>query len=106
MAKAAGGGRGGTTNRTCLIEIQHSYTYTVEVKNITLSVDEATLAKVRKLAVERNSSINALVREYLAQLASQADRAQRARKRLITLSRQSSARIGDKTWTRVELHER
>ena len=51
----------------------HSYTYIVVVKNITLIVDEDVLAAVR----ERNSTVNALVREYLAGLAAHEDRAKR-----------------------------
>jgi hypothetical protein len=76
------------------------------MKNVTLSVDENVLAAVRRLAAERNSSVNALVREYLTSLAAQEDRATRARSRLRQLSRQSTGRLGRKTWTRDELHDR
>jgi hypothetical protein len=75
------------------------------MKNITLSVDENVLATVRSLAAERNSSVNALVREYLTSLAAQEDRATRARSRLRQLSRQSRGRLGHKRWTRDELHD-
>ena len=84
----------------------HSYTYTVCMKNITLSVDENVLAAVRRLAAERNSTVNALVREYLTGLAAHEDRAKLARARLRELSAQSQARLGEKTWTREELHDR
>jgi hypothetical protein len=76
------------------------------MKNVTLSVDENVLVTVRRLAAERNSSVNALVREYLASLAAQEDRASRARSRLRQLSRQSGGRLGRKTWTRDDLHDR
>jgi ribbon-helix-helix CopG family protein len=76
------------------------------MKNITLSVDEDVLAIVRRHAAERNSSVNALVREYLAGLAAHEDRAKRARARLRRLSAQSRGRLGKKTWSREELHER
>jgi len=76
------------------------------MKNITLAVDEAVLAAVRRHAAERNSSVNALVREYLSNLAAHQDRAKQARARLHQLSKQSRARLGRKTWTREELHER
>lgn len=84
----------------------HSYTYTVFMKNITLSVDENVLAAVRRHAAERNSTVNALVRGYLAGLAAHDDRAKRARTRLRQLSARSQGRLGRKTWTREELHER
>lgn len=76
------------------------------VKNITLSVDEQVLAAARRHAAERNSSVNALVREYLTNLAQHDDRARQARARLRKLSKQSEGRLGKKTWTREELHDR
>ena len=76
------------------------------MKNVTLSVDEVVLARVRRYAVERRSSVNALVREYLRTLAEKEDRAQSARKRLRELSRSSRARLGPRSWTRDDLHER
>ncbi len=48
------------------------------MKNMTLSVDENVLAAVRRHAAERNSTINALVREYLTNFAAHKDRANRA----------------------------
>lgn len=80
------------------------YTYTVVMKNITLSVDENILASVRRLAAERDSTVNALVREYLTGLAAHDDRAKRARERLRELSAQSRGKLGAKTWTRDDLH--
>jgi len=76
------------------------------MKNITLSVDEEVLAAVRRHAAERNSSVNALVREYLTGLAAHEDRANRARARLRQLSAQSQGRLGKKRWTREDLHGR
>jgi len=76
------------------------------MKNITLSVDENVLATVRRHAAERNSTVNALVREFLTGLAAHEDRAKRARARLRKLSSQSQGRLGKKTWTREELHGR
>jgi hypothetical protein len=76
------------------------------MKNITLSVEEDVLAAVRRHAAERNSSVNALVREYLTNLAAHEDRANRARARLRQLSKQSVGRLGKRTWTRDDLHDR
>src|SRR5215472_3622944 len=59
------------------------------MKNITLSVDENVLSAVRRHAAERNSTVNALVREYLTNLAAHADRGRVAKARLQQLSRQS-----------------
>ncbi|MBI5280403.1 MAG: ribbon-helix-helix protein, CopG family [Candidatus Solibacter usitatus] len=76
------------------------------MKNITLSVDENVLATVRRHAAERNSSVNALVREFLTGLASHQDRAKRARARLRQLSAKSQGQLGKKAWTREDLHDR
>lgn len=76
------------------------------MKNITLSVDEGVLAAVRRHAAERNSTVNALVRDYLTKLAKHDNRAEQARARMRQLSRQSTGRLGRKTWSRDELHER
>ena len=76
------------------------------VKNITLSVDERVLAAVRRYAVEHDSSVNALVREYLGRIGESEDRVQRARQRIREMSARSTARIGTKSWSRDDLHER
>jgi hypothetical protein len=76
------------------------------MRNITLSVDERALAAVRRYAAEHNSTVNGLVREYLNNLAAHEDRAGRARARLRQLSRESRGRLGNKTWSREELHDR
>lgn len=76
------------------------------MKNVTLSIDEAVLSAVRKYAAERNSSVNALVREFLGAIAEREDRAKNARQRILELSEGSHARIGSKSWSRNELHAR
>lgn len=76
------------------------------MKNITLSIDEGTLQAVRRYAAERNTSVNALVRELLTGIAKREDRASKARHRIRELSDESSARIGSKSWSREELHAR
>lgn len=76
------------------------------MKNVTLSVDEEVLMAVRKYAAERNSSVNALVREFLTSIARREDRAKKARERIRALSESSEARMGSKSWTRDELHAR
>lgn len=88
------------------LRYSHRDTYTVFMRNITLSVDEHVLAVVRRQAAERNETVNSLVREYLNTLAMHEDRASKARARLIELSRESQGRLGRKTWTRGDLHDR
>lgn len=76
------------------------------MKNITLSVDERVLRAARRYAAEHDSSVNALVRDYLEQIAARADRAATARARLRELSEKSEARQGTARWSRDDLHER
>lgn len=76
------------------------------MKNITLSVDEDVLAKVRRIAAEQNNTVNGLVREYLVRLADQNDRAKQAREELVRLSDASTAEVGEITWTRDNLYDR
>jgi hypothetical protein len=76
------------------------------MKNLTLSIDEDVLARVRHYASETQTSVNALVRAYLASIATREDRARSARARIRSLSERSPARLGTKTWTRDDLHAR
>ena len=74
--------------------------------NITLNVDETVLRTVRVYAAQHGSSVNALVREFLAGIATREDRVSKARERIRELSRQSAARVGSRNWTRSDLHAR
>lgn len=77
-----------------------------EMKNITLSVGDETLREVRRIAAERDTSVNALVREFLEQLASQRERRARLRRRLTKFAKKSKAEVGQVTWSRSDAHER
>lgn len=76
------------------------------MKNITLSIPEETLNEVRRIAAQRGTTVNALVRQYLDQLALNHDRAKQAMKELREMSEKSSAELGKITWTRDDLYER
>jgi hypothetical protein len=78
----------------------------VFVKNLTLSVDERTLAAVRRYASQHDTSLNKLVRDFLERLAKRQDRAGDVRARLRELSDQSPARLGSEDRRRSALHER
>jgi uncharacterized protein (DUF4415 family) len=76
------------------------------MKNITLAVDEDVLDRVRVIAAERKTTVNALVREYLEKIASEQDRIAEARRRLRELMEKSEARLGpDYKWNREEIYE-
>ena len=75
--------------------------------NITLSVDGETIKKVRKVAIDRNTTLTAMVREFLQSVAA---REQTEKRRMVRELKQTfgkySRDMGARTWTREDLHER
>jgi hypothetical protein len=64
---------------------------------------------VRKIAVDRDTTLTGLVREYLEKLAAESASTGRKRREREALERsfeKYSFSIGKKTWTRADLHER
>ena len=77
------------------------------MKNITLSVEEELLREARKYAAERETTVNALVREYLSQLVAQERDGAKVREELARLSDESEARLGpDWKWSREDTYDR
>ncbi len=73
--------------------------------NITLSVDEKTAERARKVAQAMGTSLNQLVRDYMEQLAGQDDAAGTVAE-LRRLSMQSSGDSRGWRFDREALHER
>jgi metal-responsive CopG/Arc/MetJ family transcriptional regulator len=84
----------------------HSFTYPVFMKNVTIALDEALLREARRIAADRSTTLNAMIREFLHELARQESEAVKARRRIVELCRKADARVGPRTWSRDELHER
>ncbi|HVZ68245.1 MAG TPA: hypothetical protein VG891_02200 [Rhizomicrobium sp.] len=76
------------------------------MKNLTLAIEDDVLESVRKIAANRGTTVNAMVREHLSRIAAEEDKAARARERLLELSRSSPAEVGKITWKRDDLYER
>jgi predicted amidohydrolase YtcJ len=77
--------------------------------NITLSLDEKLVKEVRKIAVDRDTTLTGLVREYLEKLAAESATAGKRRRELEALERsfqEIHVKMGKKTWMRADLHER
>ena len=76
-------------------------------KNLTLTIDDDVLRKARKIAIDRDTSVNELVRQYLSKLV-QDEKVRKASSlaELEELFRASRVSLGGRTWTRDELHER
>jgi hypothetical protein len=76
------------------------------MKNVTIALDEATLRDARRIAAERSTSLNSLIREFLERLTLRESQSRSARRRIAELCRDSRAEVGERTWTRDDLHER
>jgi hypothetical protein len=75
-------------------------------KNLTLTLDENLLRAARKVALDRNSSVNQLVREYLDRLVREQDQRANAMANLEEIFQTTRVRVGRRNWTREDLHER
>ena len=76
------------------------------MKNVTITLDESTLREARRIAAQRSTSLNALIRDFLEKLTRRESQSGAARRRIAELCRESSAEVGERTWTRDALHER
>lgn len=74
--------------------------------NITLKVDDELLEKARQLAALKKTSVNAIIRKRLEEFVSTDANRQAALKGLESFYRRTKAKVGAKTWTRDDLHER
>lgn len=73
--------------------------------NLTLSLDDGLLQKAREAALRENTSVNALVREYLKQYVNARERRLRALDALDKVAERTGS-ASDERWTREALHER
>jgi hypothetical protein len=75
--------------------------------NLTVSIEESLLRRARIRALERDTSVNALVRDFLESLVAQ-DPPQEGIRAVLALARNSHSGSGPagRNWTRDELHER
>jgi hypothetical protein len=76
------------------------------MKNVTIALDEATLRDARRIAADRSTTLNALIRDFLERLSLRESHARGARRRIAELCRDSKAEVGERNWTRDDLHER
>ncbi|MEA1911585.1 MAG: hypothetical protein U9N32_07920 [Spirochaetota bacterium] len=77
------------------------------MSNVTISLDSDLLKKAKKIAIDRDTSFNGLVREYITGLVGREERSRLLRiEELDSLFAGSSAVVGNRSWTRDDLHER
>lgn len=75
--------------------------------NLTITVDEQVLKKARMRALEEDTSVNAVLRDYLEDYARLDIERQRAIERVLASSRESRSGSGPggRTWKREDLYE-
>ena len=75
-------------------------------RNLTLTLDDDLLRSARKVALDRDTSVNQMVRDFLADAVCQTDQRRAARRRIAKIFRTCQVKLGPRTWTREDLHER
>lgn len=75
-------------------------------QNLTLVVEEDLLLAARKVALDRRTSVDQLVREYLAALVEEHNGKRLARARLRTAFETGLVDVGDRNWFRDDLYDR
>ncbi len=77
--------------------------------NVTLTLEDDVVRKIRRIAAARDTTLTGLVREYLTDLAQNEEAAEREVRSLANLERAFELFTVDaspRTWTRAELYER
>jgi hypothetical protein len=79
------------------------------MKNLTLAVDEKSLKAARMYAAEHDTTVNALVRNFLDGFAARSHRASaeeraKIRAELAELGKRTQGRIGEWKWNREDLY--
>jgi len=77
--------------------------------NVTLSLDDRLVKQVRKIAVDRDTTLTGLIREYLQKLAAEEASSGRKKRELEALRRtfrEFSVKGGKHDWKREDLYER
>jgi DNA-binding GntR family transcriptional regulator len=86
------------------------FTYYVKM-NVTLSLDDRLVKEVRKIAIDRDTTLTSLVREYLEKLAAENAASGRKRRELEALERSfkqfhRKLDFGKRTWKRQDRYDR
>jgi len=77
------------------------------MSNITLSVNDEIIKKVRKIAVDKNTTLTAMVRDFLTELANRdVQQKKEAASKLRTSFKKMSRDMGQRKWTREALYDR
>ena len=87
--------------------VWHSVVESGTEMKITLSIDEEIVKKVRKIATDKNTTLTAMVRDYLTSVANSDAAARKAdANKLMETFEKVSRDMGPRTWMREELYDR
>jgi predicted transcriptional regulator len=80
----------------------------METQNVTLAIPKEVLHRARQIAVERRTSLSAMLAQALAAIVEDEERYEAARERQIAMMSQGLdlQTQGEADWTRDSLHER
>ncbi len=73
---------------------------------MTLVIEEDLLLAARKVALDRRTSVNQLVREFLVALVEEPSRKRLAQARLRKAFQTGLVEVGDRKWSRDDLYDR
>jgi hypothetical protein len=74
--------------------------------NFTLSLDDERVKKIRKIAVDRDTTVTGMIRGYLETVAAEAAAAGRERDALERSFERFKFKFGKRTWKRADLYDR
>lgn len=75
--------------------------------NITLSVEKEVIKKVRKIAIDKDTTLTAMVRDFLRSVADRdMQEKERSVQKLLETFMRCSRDMGKRTWKREELYDR
>jgi plasmid stability protein len=74
--------------------------------DLTITLDDELLRRARLRARQQNTSVDALLRDYLEAFAATGTAWDQATDAILQLSARSRSACGDRRWTRDDLHER
>jgi predicted transcriptional regulator len=77
--------------------------------NVTLSLEDDLVKKVRKIAVDRDTTLTGMIRDYLERVAAEEAASGRKRREREALERsfvRFQFRVGKRTWKRGDLYAR
>jgi hypothetical protein len=75
-------------------------------KNLTLTLDADLLKAARRFALEHDTSVNQMVRDFLKQTLVKKDAKKAALEELERIFRTCGVTVGKRDWTREDLYER